>query len=545
MPIPSFFWREPSLPDIADSSAPNCSYNSDTRSISSPLHEVQPTVALQGCVWGRKPTPRTKFVLAHPPPTKRSKQRLNIRPRMIFQVQRVSNNLRPLPAFDLISLAACNHHFTHSVSRKMTAERRLSMDDLVLLRSEMYGSHSVEESDATDESEDETTRRHPDLLGTISYARKAKNGSTNRDEIYLENGLVWMATCLKAGVYEFTAKNHDSFKLRWVLRKARRPHSEKNTPTKNANKPSSSRFTFSIINTNTRVHPVIATLTADNKLDILERFPAAEGPASGLPQSFTSQSPVHSDLSSEISYFDRPTDSEAFYTETDEALQILIILTGIWVISKQRTSEGLSKGLHPIDMSRRESGERSASPVISSTQALWKEPARREMRLSLTQRSSTSPSAQRADKQSILSSRANSMGPLGIQTSTPRLPSTINRSALLVPPTHHSYQQHTKRCKPTLGLDAHGRTSSFASGRLGDATDLLKISSSMQINATLQDGAKAPPPMIEENMLGRRWEGKEALNQDEEKNGLKKRPKKLVKFRAACRSLIDPCLRFS
>lgn len=545
IPMPSFFRREASLPDIADSSAPNCSNNSDTRSISPPPHEVQPTVALQDGLWERKPTPRTKFVLAHPPPTKRSKQRLNIRPRMIFQVQRVSSSLRPLPAFDVISLAACNHRFTWSVPRKMTVERCLSVDDLILLRSEMYDSHSITEGDTTDESEDETTRRHPDLLGTISYARKSKNGFANHDEIYLENGLVWVATCLKAGVYEFTAKNHDSCKLRWVLRKDRRPHSKKNTPTENANKPSGYRFIFSIMNPNTRIHPVIATLTADNKLDILERFPTVERPVSGLPLSSTSQSPVDSELSSEVSYFDRPTDSEASQTETDEALQILIILTGIWVISKQGWSEGLSKGLDPVDISRRESGDRSPSPVIPTTEATWKESPRREVRQSRTQRSSTSPSAQRADKQSVLSSRANSTGALGIRTATPSMPQTTKGSALLLRSTPHSYQQHTEQCKPTPGLDAHGKTSSFASERLVDATDLQKNSSSMEINATLQYGAKAPPSRVDAYVLGRRSEGKEALNQVDKNDGLKKRPKNLVKFRAACRSLVAPCIRFS
>ena len=543
--LPSLFRRESSLPNIADSSAPDLSNDSYTPNISPPPHEVHPNVALQDGLTERKATPRTKFILAHPPPTKRSKQRLNIRPRMIFQLQRVSDCSRALPAFDVISLAACNPRFTRSIPRKMTGERCLSMDDLVLLRSEMYGHNSIAEGDTTDESEDEITRRHPDLLGAIAYARKAKNSSTNHDEIYLENGLVWEAICLKVGVYEFSAKNHDSYKLRWVLRKARRPHSKENTPTEGANKPSSSRFTFSIINPNTRIHPVIATLTADNKLEILDRFLTVGRPASQSTLSSISQSPVHSDFSSETSYFDRPVDSEASYTETDEALQNLIILTGIWVISKQGWSEGLSKGLDLIDKSRQESGDRSRSPVVSSTETISKGSPQHEVAPFRNQRSSTSPSPRRAGKQPALSDRANSMGALGIRTATAGMPRTANGSALLLPSAHHSYQQHTERCKPKPGMDAHGKTSSFASGRLGDTTDSQKSLLPMEINATLQDDAKAPPLTADENVLGCGSEEREALYQNEEKEGLKRRPNKLVKFRAACKSLVDPCMRFS
>lgn len=542
--LPSLFWREPSLPNIADSSAPDSSNDSYTPNISPPPLEVHPTLALQDGLRERKATPKTKFVLAHPPPSKRSKQRLNIRPRMIFQLQRVSDSSRALPAFDVISLAACNHCFTRSISRKMTGERVLSMDDLVLLRSEIYGHNSIVEGDITDESEDEITRRHPDLLGAIAYARKAKNGSTNHDEIYLENGLVWEAICLKVGVYEFSAKNHDSYKLRWVSRKARRPHSKENTPTENDNKPSSSRFTFSIINPNTRIHPVIATLTTDNKLDILDRYLTAGSPASPSALSSKSQSPVHSDFSSETSYFDRPATSEAIYTETDEALQILIILTGIWVISKQGWSEGLSKGPDLIDKSRRESGDRSPSSVVSSTENIFKGSSQHKVAPFRNQRSSTSPSPRRAGKQPALSDRANSMGALGIRTATASVPPTVNGGVLLPPSAHHSYQQHTERCKPTLGMEAHGQTPGFASGGFGDATNAQNSLSSMEINATLQDGAKALPLVVDENVHGGGSEEREAPYQDEEKGGLKKRPIKFVRFRAARRSLVDCCIRF-
>ncbi len=113
------------------------------------------------------------------------------------------------------------------------------------------------------------------------------------------------------------------------------------------------------------------------------------------------------------------------------------------------------------------------------------------------------------------------------------------------PSTHQYHQQHSERGYPTLGLDAHKEASSFASGRLGVATDLQKALSSMESNATLQDDAKALRSTVDGNVVGRRPEEKVTQNQNEEKDVLKRRTKKLVKLRSACRSLVDPCMRFS
>ena len=533
--LASLFCLESSPSDLAEGSPPIPSGCSRSTNGGCPSRDSLPAGSRDG-----RPKTRTKFLLAHPPPTSRSKQRLSTRPRMIFQIQRVSDTLRPLPAFEVISSTALACRFARSVPRMMGEEKGRSTDNLVLVRSETYGQESITNGDTMDNSGDETTRHHHDLLGMICYTRKARDGLANQDEICLGNGLVWKAACLKTGVYEFSGRNHDGLKLRWVSRRARRTSSQQNSPPDSASKPSTPRFTFSIINSNTRLHPVIATLTGDTKLDILDRFPTGMPSTSTSPPSSNPQSPVLSDFSSETSYFDRPIDTGTSYIETDEALQTLIILTSIWVISKEGWSGTLSRSSESFIKPRQDIAHGSPPTVVSSIETIHKESPLLRRRPFRPQRSSTSHLSQQvADHQSASAGRANSTKSISAQRTSLNVAQSDESNTSSLSPELCCGQYEADRYRSTVvAVGGQGKASSLALWRHIDVTNRQERSPPMDIPETPQDCAKAPLSPLNRNMLGPGKAGEKKASKD----GVKPRAKKLGQFRAACKSLVSPCM---
>jgi hypothetical protein len=512
-----------------------------------PPHALDCPVPLLDDVREKRAKTKTKFIFAHPPSIPKSKQRLSARPRMVLQLQSVVDGLRPLPAFDIMSSTALASRFTRSVPRLMNGEKCPSTNTLVLFRSDMYGEV---DGDSMDGSADESTSHHRDVLGTICFARKAKDGSTNRDEICLKNGLIWEANCLKAGVYEFSGKNHDGLKLRWVLRRSRKSNSKQNSLSETATERSSSRFTFSIINPDARMHPVIATLTRDNKLEILDRFPRVLSSASVSRPTSAPQSPVPSEFSSETSFFDRPTDGLSSYIETDEALQLLIVSTAIWLMSKEGLSEVFSKNLDMVNRLRLDNANGSGSSVVSGTVSgtettLERSPLSRHIPSRL-HRSSISPLSQRvAGMQPASPGRANSTGAPSSRKRTVNAPQSASRSTSLFPSALCSGQGEGKRYGYSFDASGCGKSSSLDSPRPSNSIDFQKRTPYMHSYGFQQEYAKPPASTLRENGFGRGSVDSESVGGEVEKAGQKWRPKKMVRFRAACKSIVRPCIRFS
>ncbi len=543
--LASIFGSEPTPQNLATGSGATSTVVSPPLKFNrSPLQIHSPMLLSDG-LWERKPKMKTKYLLAHPPPVSRSKQRLSSRPRMIFQLQRVSDTFRPLPAFDVISSTAIVSRFARRVPKVMKGGSCPTTDDVVLVRSEMYGQDSIADGDTTDQSGDETTSNHPEILGTICYARKAKDGSLHPDEICLENGLTWEATCLKVGVYEFSGKSHNGLKLRWVSRRARKRTTKRNSLGEPATKPSNSRFTFSIMNPNTRLHPVIATLSEDNKLDILDRFPTCVSSASASPSSSNPRSPLSSEFSSDTSYFDRPFDSESLYMETDEALRMLIILTGIWVMSQEGWPGIFLKSSDVINPSRQDSPNGSPSTAISRAETDLErspQPRRRPFRI---HRSSTSPPSQReARKESAPLGRAESTRPSGTRRVTVNVPQPTEGSMPLLPSTLCCAEDEVE-LRRTTDIARREKTSSLALGPLSDAINRHDRMWAMNAKDQPRVDVMVPASALNVNQLGHGFVEREAVKEAPEKDGLKLRPKKLVRLHAACKSLLGPCTRVS
>jgi hypothetical protein len=540
--LTSLFGLESTAQDFAMDSRPSCSDTGD-------LHNVEPArndnlfpIHRPDAVKEGKAKTKSKFILAHPPPITRAKQRLCTRPRMILQLQQVSKTSRPLPAFDVVASTAFASRFTRSVPGVRRSEKCLSTDTLALVRSDTYWRHLVADDHISSTLADETTNEHRDILGTISYAKRAKDAASHPAQICINNGLIWGASCLKNGVYEFSGKNHNGLKVRWVSRRTRGTSGNQKFLSGSASQISAPRFTFSIMNPTSRRHPVIATLTRDKKLDILDRFPRVTSSTSASFPSSSLHSPASSEFSSDISYFDGRTEDDPTYIETDEALQTLIILTGIWVMSTEGWSEVFSTSSDTNNGHRQESTDGSPSTLLSSTENdVQGSPLPRQKVF----RSSTSPLSQRvAPQKSGSSRRAKSTGPLTARTATMNIPHNSLGNTPLLQSAVCSDGVQLGQCESTVAMEAYKKTSTLTPGRHRDSTISWGEARPTDTRNAGQSCTETQASTLTKKSSGRGLFGRKSTEEQPEEDQTKPQLKKSAKFRAACKSLVAPCMRF-
>ncbi|KAI1178327.1 hypothetical protein F4777DRAFT_113977 [Nemania sp. FL0916] len=269
------------------------------------------------------------FVLAHPPPKLRTKQRIiHVRPNLVLQVQQVAAGLRPRPAIDVYPSFAGARSIMAPLLKRVPGiagiKRELSGQDIMLVKSDDYttqASNSESESD-----EDNIAAR--DLLGIISPSK-----TEDRAEIILANGAIWVATTRSNGSsysYEMTSTDPTGTPItaRWV-RKQVVSSSLPSTPTMpgpSSMKPqlSDTRFTFSIIDPNSRRHPILATLTSAS-LTIPETYTTL----SPAPKPYPLGSPKYTST-------DSPSDGDEGQTERHTELvqewqKSFISISAVWV----------------------------------------------------------------------------------------------------------------------------------------------------------------------------------------------------------------------
>lgn len=249
----------------------------------------------------------TTYVLAHPPPKLRAKQRIiHMRPNLVLQVQQVTVGLRPMPTIDVYpsfaGARAIMAPLLKRVPRIAGIKRELSGQDILLVKSENYASQTSESGS----EDDDGGIMARDLLAVISPSK-----TEDKAEIVLAEGAAWVATTRSSGnsyYYEFTSVDPmgTTTTVRWV-RKQTISSSIPSTPTspnQNTAKPqlSETKFTFSIIDPNCRRHPILATLTSTS-LTIPETYTAVPQSANRLSsnsQSSSLNSPRGSDQSQTV-----------------------------------------------------------------------------------------------------------------------------------------------------------------------------------------------------------------------------------------------------
>lgn len=248
------------------------------------VSEHPPSSAASSRPGRRQRTPRksTTYLFAHPAPKlSRKKPLLNrIRPTLLMQLQKISLDARPLPVIDVYpsSLLVGNvtaPRFNKRFPRLFGINGELGLHDTILVQSDNYSRATVgSESEGDDDSFE-----HRSLLAVFSPLRRG-----DHSEIVLQDGTVWTTTALPNGSFEFTCTDEhgSTTTARWVRRL-----SAKRTPATAhddahsiiSTSDAECKFIFSVIDPQSRRHPILATLTKVT-LSILDRYTTVS-PASG------------------------------------------------------------------------------------------------------------------------------------------------------------------------------------------------------------------------------------------------------------------------
>ncbi|KAK6832560.1 hypothetical protein RU639_004197 [Aspergillus parasiticus] len=294
--------------------------------------------------------PKTIYQLAHPASHARHK-RLRLRPKLLLQLQRVSQTPRPLPVLDVLPSTVFLPRLSRKFPTIFRGKKGLGPNDLIIVTSDLYERSG---GDIADKylSSDEEHGEHREVVATICQLLKEDALSKGKAEICLNYGPVWEATPLPNGSYEFVANTENGIQiLRWVLRGAR--NRRVSAPPGTTPQADTKRFTFSVINPSTRRHPVIATM-ARNHLEIFDEY--AMPTASGLPLSPTSTMSVISDDSEMDASLDKKV------IETDDNLRTLIIITSIWVAFREGWSHNFTYDDSAVTFNAALSPSRQPSP---------------------------------------------------------------------------------------------------------------------------------------------------------------------------------------
>lgn len=298
----------------------------DGRSVAN--SETSETTAGGGRRRRRSARSSTVFHLAHPAPTFLQKKKLlEIRPKLLLQLQKLSADSRPKPVLDVLPSTVFAPRLVKKFPRMLKGKKELGCNDVIVVKSEEYD--AVEEIKAEGSESDEEGLSNRDLIAVICQVRKDSGGSYGKAEIVLSDGTVFTATPLPNGLYEFVSIDERGEKTtaRWV----RRTSKPKNIDSSDqASVQPDLKFTFSIIDPTTRRHPILACLT-ESKLDIPDYFTSVSSSAGRHPPTSPRPFPGEPDLHIAD---DEPPQQRTTHA-VDDYMKILIQITGVWVALRQ------------------------------------------------------------------------------------------------------------------------------------------------------------------------------------------------------------------
>lgn len=278
--------------------------------------------------------PKTVFQFAHPVASRR---RLKLRLKLLLQLHEIQRSSRPFPIYDVFP-ADVPTKLICRISKPYGTTRVFGPKDLVVVTSDMYEQQSLSASDDRSVSSEESCQEQREVVATICQSGPSDAPRKPVFEIAFSSGVCWEGVQLPNGSYELVSNGGTipSRKVRWVARD-RKP--VRQGPGMSSGSISgASRFTFSVINPNTRQHPVIASMTRKG-LTVFDQFT--------YPTAFSAddeQSPPGSpSTSSTKSCTDR------VLINTDNELRKVIVMTGIWVAFMEGwSSRSLLSGDIPI-----------------------------------------------------------------------------------------------------------------------------------------------------------------------------------------------------
>ncbi|EPS33484.1 hypothetical protein PDE_08446 [Penicillium oxalicum 114-2] len=278
--------------------------------------------------------PKTAYQFAHPPSHARHK-RLRLRPKLLLQVQQVSQTPRPLPVIDVLPSTMYVPRLARKFPAMFRGKHGLCPYDVIIVMSELYAAARAELPEHQASSEDEEDQR--EVVATICQMLQEDARSKGKAEICLNFGPTWEATPLASGSYEFVAQTDEGVRvMRWALRGGKNRRGT--TPSGTVVTEDTKRFTFSVIDPHTRRHPVIASMTRDH-LEVNEEFPRAVARSATGAMTPSSAMSVVSDGSDH----EMPSGSTDV-TVLDDELRTFIIVTGIWVALREGWSHTFQYG---------------------------------------------------------------------------------------------------------------------------------------------------------------------------------------------------------
>jgi hypothetical protein len=293
----------------------------------------------------RRKQPRkttTSFQLAHPPPTPKHKPRWK-RSRVVLQLRQISGTRSPVPALEVLPPTCFTHRLMRPSPRGHSRKSNLNADDLVVVKSQVYG-HADKES-RVDEDSDEDNGASREVVAVISPPGKGDSEAKEHAQILLEGGATWTALATDKGGYEFTTCDEHGLTTtaRWWPSKRRRGNSNPHR-LPGANEDGDKVYKFSILNPRARRHPVIGSMNRYT-IDVQDDHTSPSGTPSVTPtfNTMTSQSI----LSPQQSYFGGNASRSDPINDVDERLKTLLLVTGIWVAfvegwAKSNTDTGTS-----------------------------------------------------------------------------------------------------------------------------------------------------------------------------------------------------------
>jgi hypothetical protein len=294
----------------------------------------------------RAPRSKTSYNLARPA---HPRSKLHIRPKVLLQLHQVVASQRPKPAYEVIPFSLLPQRCNRRFSRSFNTKERLGPHDLLIVKAEPYDSKDE------DERSDEERWGSREVVGVIRPGKREK-GVTGATEICLDDGYSrWEVTDMpNGGGYEFNSTDEHglTLKSRWVLKPARARRASSmtaGTPLLPSCAPDSEnkKFTFSTISTNTRRHPIIATMT-HSRIDVLDSYamPSATSPPTPSIPAY-SQSPTTTPSTVDLNPFiDNLTDRLPI--ETDDALRRFILVSGVWVATREFASDTSNPSSTPV-----------------------------------------------------------------------------------------------------------------------------------------------------------------------------------------------------
>ena len=266
---------------------------------------------------------KTTYHLAAPPPSNHiNRIQSVVRPNrvLLLQLQRLHASSRPVPSFDVFPALA---FATKPKRKRPLGLQTLGCHDLVILSSEEYTDQGGGEGN---EDGDLSTRQ---FIASISHiTRKDKDDDGVKALIEFPGGVIWEASQKTNGSYEFVSRqeNGETLMARWVLRT---PNNKQRSSQAMGLTQGEKRFQFSMINANTRRHPILATMTGQ-RMDINDQYhipmslTSRPGSSTGISRLEAMSINSHSDL-----------EGEKLLVQTDEFTKTLIVVTGTWVTLRE------------------------------------------------------------------------------------------------------------------------------------------------------------------------------------------------------------------